>query len=124
MKKTLAAPTAVITITDLRIPAIIGTNSWERKQRQTVIVNLSVSYDARQAVRTDALSQALDYKALKQKVIAFVKKSRFKLLEKLTFEVLNLALQEPRVLSVKVCIDKPKALRYAKSVSVCMSASR
>jgi hypothetical protein len=37
---------------------------------------------------------------------------------------LTLILKERRVLVAAVRIDKPKALRYAKSVSVLMSASR
>ena len=113
---------AIIEITDLKIPAIIGTNDWERVQRQIIVLNIQLSYDACQAVATDQLKHALDYKTLKRKIIAFVKDSRFGLLEKLTSQVLDLIMTESKVRSATVRIDKPKALRYARSVSVTMSS--
>lgn len=107
-----------ITIKDLKLAVIIGTNAWERKQRQSILLNIWLSYNAQQAIRTDRLSQAIDYKTLKKQIIAFIKKSRYRLLERLTHEVLNLILQNPKVISATVRIDKPQALRFAKSVSV------
>lgn len=118
MKKARAA------IRDLQIWAIIGTNDWEREEKQELIVNMEFEFDAEKAAFSDDLWDTVDYKSMKKRVIDFVEKSQFQLLEKLTAEVLRMVLDEPLVLAATVRIDKPHALRYAKSVSIEMSDSR
>lgn len=114
---------ATIRITDLKIKTIIGTNDWERKVKQPININLELTYDAADAVRSDDLHKALDYRKLKQQIRAFVKDSHYGLLERLTHDVLVLLMTDSRILRAKVRIDKPSALRFAKSVSVEMSSS-
>lgn len=109
---------ATIRITDLKLKAIIGINPWERKNKQDVIINLSLDFDAKKASQSDNIHDTVDYKALKKRIILLVKGSKFFLLEKLVEEVLTLTMQDPKVLKATVRIDKPKALRFAKSVSI------
>ena len=123
MKK-LSKKIATIRITDLKISTLIGINDWERTQEQEIMFNIRMEYDASKAISSDSLQQALDYKTLKLKIIDFVQKSHFGLLEKLTQEVLNLIMMDKRILKATVQIDKPNALRFARSVSVEMSNSR
>lgn len=115
---------AAIHITDLKISTIIGTNAWERTQRQPLVINIILDYEASGAIRTDDLTAAVDYKALKKEIIRFVQHSRYNLLETLTCALLELILNDKRILSAWVQVDKPRALRFAKSVSISMSASR
>lgn len=107
-----------IRITDLKLKAIIGINPWERKNKQDVIINLSLDFDASKASKSDNIQDTIDYKALKKRIILLVKSSKFFLLEKLVEEVLILTMNDPKVLKATVRIDKPKALRFAKSVSI------
>lgn len=109
---------AIIRITDLKLKAIIGINPWERTTKQVVIVNLQLDYDASKAAKSDDIKDTIDYKALKKKIIDLIKGSKFFLLEKLVDEVLILVLREPKVRKATVRIDKPRALRFAQSVSV------
>ena len=109
---------ATIRITDLKLKAIIGINDWERKEKQEVIINLSLEFNSKQAARTDDIKHTIDYKALKRRIIDRVETSRYFLLEKLVEEVLDLVMTDKKVLSSTVRIDKPRALRFAKSVSV------
>ena len=53
---------ATIRITDLTLSAIIGTNAWERTRRQRVVINIVFSYNSNDAIRTDAIKHAVDYK--------------------------------------------------------------
>ncbi len=115
---------ATVYIEDLRLRAIVGTNDWEREKEQDIIINICFRYDACEAAEKDAIETAVDYKALKREIIAFVEKSGFFLLERLCRDILTLILNEERVLWAKVRIDKPHALRYAKSVAVEMERSR
>jgi FolB domain-containing protein len=109
---------ATIRITDLKLKTIIGTNDWEREEKQEIIINISFDFDARRASRSDDIRDTVDYKALKKKIMAFVESSRDYLLEKLVEDVLDLVMADKKVRAAAVRIDKPNALRFAKSVSV------
>ena len=109
---------AIIRIKNLRIHTIIGFNPEERTNRQDVIINAEIKVDVKQGIQTDNQNEIYDYKDITKAIITFVEESQFNLLEKLTYEVLQLILKDKRVLKAKVEIDKPGALRYAESVSV------
>jgi len=107
-----------IHIRDLRLPAIIGIYPKERRERQDIVLNLELRADLRRAGESDDLADTIDYKALKKRVIAHVEASRHLLLERLAAEIARLCLDTPGVLSVRVIVDKPGALRFARSVAV------
>jgi len=115
---------AIIRITNLRLQAIIGCNEWERNQKQEVILNISMYYDPTQAIKTDDLGETIDYRSMKKRIITEVERSSFFLLERLTSHVLDIIMVNSRVISATVRIDKPKALRFADSVSIEMSAEQ
>ena len=115
---------ATVRITNLRLEAVIGCNEWERHQSQEVIINIAMTFDASGAVASDTLETTLDYRAVKKRIIASVKKSSFNLLESLTARVLSLVMENDRVVSATVTVDKPKALRFADSVSVTLTGER
>lgn len=115
---------ATIRITDLHLRAIIGANDWERTAKQDILINITMEFDAGKAAQSDDLRDTVDYKTLTKKIIGFVEGSKFFLLEKLTDQVLKLVMKDKRVLAATVRIDKPTALRFAKSVSVELSSKR
>ena len=111
-----------ITIKNLRLRTIVGIEDFERKNKQDVIINISIESDADQAIAGDDIDQACDYKTITKEIIKVVEQSSYYLLEKLTDRVLQLIMQHPRVTAATVEIDKPHALRFADSVSVKRSA--
>jgi FolB domain len=115
---------ATIKITDLSLRTIIGGNDWERNTPQDVVINIALTFNADRAITSDAMEDTVDYKSLKRRIIDEVEKSSFHLLEKLTSRVLEIVMEDTRVLSAKVRIDKPSALRFAKTVSVEMGDRR
>jgi len=115
---------ALIRIKNLLVPAIIGFNPEERLNRQDVLINLEIEVEVSEAVVTDKEDSIYNYKVITKKVIAFVSESKYNLLEKLTYEVLQLVMQDERVTRAKVEIDKPRALRFSESVSVELEAKR
>ena len=109
---------AFIRINDLRLRAFIGTHPWEHKNKQDLILNLAICYDASKASKSDHLKDALDYEALTDRVSRAVQRSRHRLLEKLAAKVLDVVLAaDPRVSSAWVRLDKPHAIGEARSVS-------
>jgi D-erythro-7,8-dihydroneopterin triphosphate epimerase len=115
---------ALIRIKNLLVPAIIGFNPEERINRQDVLINLEIDVDASEAVATDNEDIIYNYKTITKSIIDFVSGSEYHLLEKLTHEVLQLVMNDQRVIRAKVEIDKPRALRFSESVSVELEAKR
>lgn len=107
-----------ILVRDLAARCVIGDNPEERRARQDILVQLRLGYRDLAAGRTDRLDDALDYRALKKRIVEHVESSSFRLLEALAESVADLCLAEPRVAEVTVTVDKPGALRFARSVAV------
>ena len=114
----------IIRIKNLIIPTIIGFNPEERVNLQKVHLNLEIEVDLTNAVNFDQEDAIYNYKTITKAVIAFVSKSKYKLLEKLTYEVLQLVMKDERVIRAKIEIDKPQALRFSDSVSVELESKR
>ena len=127
IKPKLAAATlseARINITNLRLRTYIGFNPEEKAKQQDVIVNAEIRYRADAAYRSDDEADALDYKIISKRMIRHIENGRFHLLEKLTADLVAIATESELVTFAEVRVDKPHALRFADSVSVCLSASR
>ena len=107
-----------IIITDLAARCIVGINEDERREKQDVTLNLSIYGDFRAAGRSDHFEDAVDYRALKKRILALVEGSNFFLLEALVEAVAADCLASPGVTKARVRIDKPSALRFARSVGV------
>lgn len=110
---------ATIRITDLKLQAIIGTNEWERKTPQDIIIiNIIINYNADNAIESDALEDTVDYNLVIKEVIEKVATSNFFLVEKLADVILNIIMENNMVVDACVRIDKPNALKFSKSVSI------
>ena len=107
-----------IYIRDLRLRCIIGVYPEERRDRQEVLINLVLAGDFSAASRSDDIRDAVDYKSIKKGIIALVENSAFNLIETLAERIAALGLEHPRVQEVTVCVDKPGALRFTRSVAV------
>ena len=115
---------AKIQISDLLVRTIIGTHDWERKVKQDVIINVVMEYNSARARSTDSLEYTIDYKILTKKIIKEVEASSFFLLERLSEFVLKMVMEDKKVKKATVRIDKPHALRFARSVCVELSSQR
>ena len=107
-----------IHIRDLRGRCIVGINPDERVNKQDIVINLTLYADLRKAGRTDDIADTVDYKAVKQKVLALVEGSSFLLLERLAEAIADACLAQPGVRAVRVLVEKPAALRFARTVGV------
>ncbi|OPZ28918.1 MAG: D-erythro-7,8-dihydroneopterin triphosphate epimerase [Lentisphaerae bacterium ADurb.BinA184] len=113
-----------IYIRDLRVRCIIGIRPEERHTPQEVVINLTLGADLRRAGGSDDLKDTVDYQAVKQAVLAHVSASACQLVERLAQEVADICLGFRGVRTVTVTIDKPGALRGARSVAVEFTRTR
>ncbi len=107
-----------IEIKDLLLRCIIGINASEREHKQDVIINITLWADLRPAAATDDIAQTVNYRTLTKQIIEHVEASQYLLLETLTDRVAEICLQDPRVAKIQVSVEKPGALRFARSVGV------
>ena len=108
---------AIIDIVDLRVRTIIGTHPWERKNKQELIINISLEYDSSKASRSDNLKDAVDYEQIAKAVIKTVENSRCLLLEKLAAKIMDQLKSNKGLQNVSLRIDKPHALAEAGCIS-------
>lgn len=113
-----------IHIRDLLIRCVVGVYEEERRDARDVILNLTLHADLRAACRSDALEETLDYKAIKKRLKVRLEASSFFLVERLAQEAADLCLEDERVRRVEVTVDKPGALRFARSVAVSLVRER
>lgn len=115
---------AIIRVKNLLIRTFIGFNPEELRNKQDVVVNMTIRADVNEAIRTDDVNNSYNYKTITKKVIKLVQEGEFKMLENLTQQILDLILKNPQVEWAKVEVDKPHALRFAESVSIELESDR
>ena len=113
-----------IKITDLHLRAIIGINPDERKNLQDVLINIVLYVDSLHAAKSDDISDSANYRTITKEIIKLVESSRFYLIEKLASEIAAICLKSQQVETVSVNVQKPTALRFAKSVGITIERSK
>ena len=108
----------IIYINDLRIDTIIGIYEWERRTRQTIILDLEMGTDISAAAASDDIAQTLDYKAVAKRLIEFVSESEFQLVETLAERIAGIILNEFKVPWLRLRLNKQGALRGVRDVGV------
>lgn len=108
----------IVYIRDLKIDTVIGIFEWERRIRQTVSIDLEMAFDIRPAAATDNIADALDYKAVAKRLIAFVQGAEFLLVETLAEQVAGIVRTEFGVPWLRLRLSKPGAVRGAQDVGV------
>ena len=108
----------IIYLHDLRIDTVIGVFDWERRIRQTVILDLDMAADIQRAADSDDLADTLNYKAVAKRLIDFVGRSEFQLVETLAERVAELVLKEFSVPWLRLRVNKQGAVRGARDVGV------
>lgn len=108
----------IVYIRDLRIETVIGIYDWERKIKQTVSIDLDMAFDIRKAAESDHIDDALNYKAVAKRIIAFVEASEFQLVETMAEKICAIVLDEFQVSWVKLRLGKPGAVSGSKEVGI------
>jgi dihydroneopterin aldolase len=108
----------IVFINDLRIETIIGIYAWEREIRQTISLDLEMAADISAAAATDAIEEALNYKAVAKRLIGFVEASEYRLVETLAARIADIVMAEFGVPWLKLTLRKPGAVRGSRDVGV------
>ena len=108
-----------IYVKDLLVRGIIGINPEERIKLQDILINMVLFADTRDAAETDDIDKAVNYKSITKRIIEHVENSSDYLVEKLVNDIARIVLTEfEGVERVQVRVEKPGALRFARSVGI------
>ena len=113
-----------IYIKEILLRAIIGINPDERVNKQDVVISVIMYADLSKACKSDDVKDTIDYKSVKTKIVDLVEKSLFYLVETLEEAIATIGLKDERVQQVDVTVERPGALRFAKTVGVEITRSR
>ncbi|HLU60923.1 MAG TPA: dihydroneopterin aldolase [Gammaproteobacteria bacterium] len=116
--------TDIVFIRDLRIPTLVGIYDWERRIRQEIRLDIEMGFDISRAAASDDIADALDYKAVAQRVREYVEASGFALVEALAENIARLILEEFPVSRVRLVLNKTGAVRGARDVGVIIERAR
>jgi len=105
-------------IKDLLVRGIIGIRDWEREKVQDILINITVFSDTTRAAETDDIAYCVDYSALAKKVQVHAETAARLTVEALANDLAKICLQDEKVQKVIVRVEKPGAVRFAKSVGV------
>jgi len=107
-----------ICIRDMVAQCVVGVDPGERMRKQEVIVNIVLYADLRKAGQTDDIADTIDYSLVQERVLAMIEASSCRLLEALAERIAAVCLETAGVRRVTVSLDKPGALRSARSAGV------
>lgn len=114
-----------IHIKDLLVPGIVGINPEERVNEQDILINATLWVDTRPAAASDDIADAANYRTITKAIIAHIRGGKPMLVERLVQEIADLVFAtETRVQEVEVTVEKPGALRYARSVGISVRRTR
>jgi len=105
-------------VEDLKVQTVIGIFDWEREIKQTVSLDLEMEFDIRAAAESDAIGDTLDYKAVSKRLIQFIERSEFQLVEALAERCAAIILDEFPVSWLRLKLGKPGAVRGSTAVGV------
>lgn len=103
---------------ELRVETIIGFWEWERRIKQTVVVDLEIGTDARPAAAADRVSSALNYEPIANRLVEFIGGADFHLVESLADAIARIVVADFGAKWVKVSVAKPGAIPAAREVGV------
>ena len=114
-----------VIIRDLVVRGIVGINPDEREHVQDIVVNVTMWADTRPAGASDDIVDAVNYRTVSKAMIAHIRDGGPFLVERLAAELVEICFRsDPRVEEAEVSVEKPGAVRYARSVGVVIHRTR
>lgn len=110
-----------VCIEDLLVNAYLGVHASEQEKAIEVPIYLEFEYEC---PGSDNLSRAVDYRRVRDRILAAVENRRFSLVETMAKAILEVVRTESRILRVLVKVRKTKALKQAKAVTAMMEWKR
>ena len=114
-----------IHIKDLVVSGILGINPDERVNPQDILINATLRADTRPAAVSDDIDDAVNYRTITKRLIKHIEDGEPMLVERLVAELVEICFEsDSRVAEVEMTVEKPGALRHARSVGITIHRTR
>ena len=107
-----------IFIKDLLVRGTIGLHEWERNVTQDILINVEFTTDTRKAGQSDNMDDSVNYRTICKRIINIAETSNPFLIETLINTMADTLLTEFKIEKIILSVEKPGALRFAKSVGI------
>jgi len=108
----------IVYIRALKIETVIGIFDWEREIKQSVCLDLDMAVDISKAAAGEDIDSTVSYKTVSDRLLEYVAKSEFLLVETMAEEVARIVREEFSVSWVRLRVGKPGAIAQAEDVGV------
>jgi dihydroneopterin aldolase len=108
----------IIKIKNLRLKTVIGVYGWENSFNREIVVNAEIKTNHIDSMTSDKVEDTIDYDSIVNKIKHFVENNHCKLIEKMVGEILTLIMQDKRICSCTLEIDKLKVYDFVDSFSI------
>lgn len=113
-----------VIINNLKVYGTLGIHPHEQRTPQEIRVSVKASTDIKMAAEKDDILQSVNYSTLAKDIIRFIDSSHFLTIEALIESLSAEILQDDRINSVWLRIEKPNAVPEAESVGVEITRSK
>lgn len=114
----------IVFLHGLRIDTVIGIWDWERRLRQTLILDIDMGADLSVPGRSDSIDDTIDYKAVTKRIFRLADESAFLLVEALAEAIADILLNEFHIPWVRIKLNKQGAVRQVRDVGVIIERGR
>ena len=105
-------------IKDFIIEEIIGFYKHEKEKKQKIIFNIVLDIDQRSLPDEKDIKSIVDYEKITNKLENLTKSKKYNFLESLAEDSFKELFEDKKILSAKIKIEKPEAIKSAGSVGV------
>jgi len=105
-------------VKDFIIEEIIGFYKREKEKKQKIIFNIVLDIDQSSLPNENDIKSIVDYEKITNKLENLAKSKKYNFLESLAEDSFKEIFEDKRINSVTIKIEKPEAIKNAKSVGV------
>ena len=102
----------------LRVRTEVGFSPHELGKRQELNIILHLRTYVKKAGESDLVKDTINYKNIAKDVLFHVENKKYNLIETVATDVARICVARYGIISAKVTVEKPNALRFAESLSV------
>ena len=113
-----------VLIKEFLINEIIGIHKHEKINKQKIIFNIIIDVNQNTIPNENNLSSIVDYEKITNKLEFLAKNKNYNFLESLAEDSFKEIFMDERINSINIKIEKPDAIKNAKSVGVEVFKSR
>ncbi len=111
----------LIKIKNFEFKAILGIYEWEEKFEREIILNATIETSYDQGRFTHDIKDTIDYDEIIAKIKNFLSSKKFRLIEEMTQEVLDLIMEDKRIEKCTLEIDKMRVVENVESFSITLT---